>query len=77
MHTLFLRTPRLLAQLLGERRRWRLWKDQFLNHFMFKYSMQAKPAGGNTDEDAPCLISVIKMTATKPKTQKGKSSGSL
>jgi hypothetical protein len=44
---------------------------------MFKYSMQAKPAGGNTDEDAPCLISVIKMTATKPKTQKGKSSGSL
>lgn len=32
----------------------------------------AKPAEENTDEDAPCLISVIKMTAIKPKTQKGK-----
>lgn len=40
MHTFFLRTPRFLAQLLGERRGRRLWEDQFLNHFMFKHSIQ-------------------------------------
>lgn len=33
----------------------------------------AKPAEENTDEDTPCLISVIKMTAIKPKTQKRES----
>lgn len=44
----------------------------FPESFHVQTQHSAKPAGENTDEDALCLISVIKMTAIKPKTQKRK-----
>lgn len=51
-------------------------KEFLENHFLVSVHIQiqhtAQPTGENTDENSLCLISVIKMTAIKPKTQKGK-----
>lgn len=44
----------------------------FPESFHVQTQHSAKPAGANTDEDALCLISVIKMMAIKPKIQKRK-----
>lgn len=50
----------------------RPWKGQFLGSFHVQMQHTAQPVGENTDENSLCLISVIKMTAIKPKTQRGK-----
>lgn len=45
-------------------------KKNSLVSFHIQIQYTAQPTGENTDENSLCLISVIKMTAIKPKTKK-------
>lgn len=67
----------ILGMIEGASRRSRLWKNHFLISFHIQIQHTALPIGENSDENSLCLTSVIKMTAIKPKTQKGKIAGSL